>query len=132
MNGTGGLRRTRAFVDCPRPHLVFADNIKAADFTRMLRLTEELAAAASRIGAYAGLWFSENTQDQAALAFQGRIQQITTDARNRVRFFSLWWKGLPAPAAARLLAASPRELRHHLALERKATPTKAIRLDHTQ
>ena len=117
---TKQLERSVRALEALRPLL--ADNIKAADFTRMLRLTEELAAAASRIGAYAGLWFSENTQDQAALAFQGRIQQITTDARNRVLFFSLWWKGLPAPAAARLLAASPRALRHHLALERKATP----------
>ena len=117
---TTQLERSVRALEKLRPLL--ADNISPADFTRMLRITEELAAAASRIGAYAGLWFSENTQDQAALAFQGRIQQITTDARNRVLFFSLWWKGLPAVAAARLLAASPKELRHHLALERKATP----------
>jgi oligoendopeptidase F len=59
---------------------------------------------ASRLGAYGQLWFSEDTQNQAALAFMGRMEQLLTEAYNRILFFRLWWKALDDEAAARLLA----------------------------
>lgn len=55
------------------------------------------------IGYYAELWFTEDTQNQQALAFKTKIEQMTTQVANRVLFFTLWWKELDDENAARLL-----------------------------
>jgi oligoendopeptidase F len=52
------------------------------------------------------LWFSEDTQNPAALDMRGRIEQLLTETSNRILFFSLWFKELPGEAAARLIAGS--------------------------
>lgn len=55
------------------------------------------------IGYYAELWFSEDTQNQNALAFKTKIEQLSTQVANRVLFFSLWWKEIDDANAARLM-----------------------------
>jgi oligoendopeptidase F len=60
--------------------------------------------AAYRLGAYADLWFTSDTQSQEALSFKGRMDQLMLDAQNRTLFFSLWWKALDDENAARLMA----------------------------
>lgn len=80
-------------------------DLPEADFGRMLGLVERIAAISSRLGAYAYLWYSEDTQEEKALAFRGRMEQMLTDVQNRALFFSLWWKGLDDETAARLLPA---------------------------
>jgi oligoendopeptidase F len=81
-------------------------DIPVEEFRRLLALVERIAALSRRVGSYAGLWFSEDTQNQEALAFRGREQKTLTDVQNRTLFFDLWWKGLEDEAAGRLLAAS--------------------------
>jgi oligoendopeptidase F len=44
----------------------------------------------------------------------GRIEQLVTEASNRVLFFTLWWRALDDAAAARLLACAG-DLRYYLA-----------------
>ncbi len=80
-------------------------DIAEADFAQIMGVVETISAISSRLRAYAGLWFAEDTQNQAALAFCGRMDKILTDVQNRTLFFSLWWKGLDDGPAARLLAA---------------------------
>ena len=75
------LETTVTAIEVMRPKL--SEDISAADFNRALELSQQLTAAANRLGSYAGLWFSEDTQNQAALAFQGKIGQLTTEAQNR-------------------------------------------------
>jgi oligoendopeptidase F len=48
----------------------------------------------SRLGSYAYLKFTEDTQDQAAQGFQARTHQLGAEMDNRTMFFKLWWKGL--------------------------------------
>jgi len=60
----------------------------------------------TRLGGYARLWFAEDTQAQDALAFLGRMEQLSTEVQNRLLFFELWWKGLEEEAAQRLMAES--------------------------
>ncbi len=55
------------------------------------------------IGYYAELWFTEDTQNQQALAFKTKIEQMTTQVANRVMFFTLWWKEIDEANAARLM-----------------------------
>ncbi len=100
-----------------RPSL--SPEMKGGDFARVLEAVERLAAVANRIGAYGPLWFSEDTQDQAALAFMGRMDQRLTEAQNRTLFFNLWWKGLEDEAAARLRQSVSEDLRYYLDQARK-------------
>jgi oligoendopeptidase F len=81
-------------------------DIKEGDFQELMRSYESLTEMGYRLRAYAYLMFSEDTQSQEALGFMGRIDQLFTDVRNRLLFFTLWWKGLEEGPAARLLVAS--------------------------
>ena len=107
-------------IEAMRPKL--SEDISSTDFNHTLELTERVTEAANRLGAYAGLWFSEDTQNQAALAFQGKIEQLTTEAQNRVLFLTLWWKNLSDDSAERLIASDPNNLRYYLNQQRKDKP----------
>jgi len=80
--------------------------ISEAEFAEIISLIEEVGALSRRLGAYASLWFTEDTTDQAALAFRGQIEKVLTAAQNRTLFLDLWWKGLDDETAVRLLPAS--------------------------
>ena len=107
-------------IEAMRPKL--NEDISSTDFNHALELTERVTAAANRLGSYAGLWFSGDTQNQAALAFQGKIEQLTTEAQNRVLFLTLWWKTLPEASAGRLISSAPNNLRYYLRQQRKEKP----------
>jgi oligoendopeptidase F len=89
-------------IESFRPLL--SPEMSGEDFSRAIQAIERFAQVAHRLGSYGPLWFSEDTQNQAALAFMGRMEQLLTEAQNRTLFFSLWWKGLANEAADRLLA----------------------------
>jgi oligoendopeptidase F len=86
-------------------------------FREILGLIEEFASRTRVLQGYAVLRFSEDTQDQGALAFMGRVEQASTDARNRVLFFELWWRSLDDENAKRLLAGAG-DLSYYLETER--------------
>jgi oligoendopeptidase F len=73
-------------------------------FLGIVRRLEAIARLTHRIYGYAGLWFAEDTQNQAAQAFMSRVDQFMAGIGNRTLFFSLWWKGLEDAAAERLMA----------------------------
>ncbi len=93
----------------------------AADFLDILRAYEAVEITGRRLGAYAHLWFSEDTQSQAALSFMGRMDQLGAEVDNRTLFFSLWWKGLDDERAARLMEASG-DYRYYLDSLRRFKP----------
>jgi oligoendopeptidase F len=75
-------------------------------FLDLLHRFEVIGSISARLGAYAYLWFAEDTQNSAALDLRGRIEQLLAETSNRILFFSLWFKDLPDEEAARLIAAS--------------------------
>ena len=81
-------------------------DMEAAEFKRLLDLVEQIATLSQRLGAYGYLWYAEDTQNQKALAFRGRMEKLLTDVQNRTLFFTLWWKRLADEPARRLLAVS--------------------------
>jgi len=98
------LEDTVARLEACRADL--SPDLPEAEFVRLMALVERGEALARRLQAYASLWFAEDTQNQEALAFRGRMDRVLTDVRNRTLFFSLWWKGLDEGPAARLLKVS--------------------------
>ena len=102
-----------------RPKL--SDEMEESEFLNIVRESEALTEIGHRIGAYGGLWFSEDTQSSAALTFQRQTRQLLTELGNRTLFFSLWWKTLRDDAAARLMQNSG-DWKYHLESERLFKP----------
>lgn len=80
-----------------------SEDIAERDLMRILRAYDDLSITAHKLGAFAELWFSENTQNTEALAFRRQVEQLLTEVGNRTLFFSLWWKSLSDPVADRLM-----------------------------
>ena len=98
------LDRRVASVEKRRRRLT--PRISATEFMAMIKDLEETRALARRVASFAELWFSGNTQDQAATTFYANTEQRLAELENRLLFFSTWWKELPKAAAQRLLARS--------------------------
>ena len=96
-------------------------NISEEIFVGILQNHEGITRQMSRVGAFASLSFSENTQDQKVQAFMAQTQQFGAQIENRILFFNLWWKNLDDKAAARLLEASG-DYRYWLEALRLQTP----------
>jgi oligoendopeptidase F len=87
----------------------------------LLTLSEDIAAASSRISAYAYLWFSENTKHLAARSFKTKVEEKLTALHNRLVFFDLWWQSVDEDNARRLMTGTG-TLRYHLATIRRFQP----------
>ena len=88
-------------------------DLAPAAFASILNLTESVARSASCLGAYAYLWFSENTKDSRSRSFKANVEERLTALQNRLLFFELWWQSVDEKNAARLLDGSG-DLRYHL------------------
>jgi oligoendopeptidase F len=93
--------RVEAFEQI-RPAL--KDEIGKDDFIGIIQQLEGITSLAYRIHGFASLQFSADTQDEAALAFMAKIDQLMAEMQNRALFFSLWWKDLDDEIAERLMA----------------------------
>lgn len=91
-----------ADFESKRPQL--APDIDPKIFMDMVLQLEEINRQANHVEGFAGLWFSEDTQNQDAQNFLARVDQFMAGMQNRVLFFSLWWKALEDPQAERLMA----------------------------
>ncbi|MEW6715948.1 MAG: M3 family oligoendopeptidase [Chloroflexota bacterium] len=75
-------------------------------FLEIVRQLEEITRLMYRLHVYAGLLFSEDTQNQEAQTLVARVQQFGAELQNRTLFFELWWKALDDTSAERLMDAS--------------------------
>lgn len=98
-------------IEAARPQL--QANMAVSDFLAILKLTESIAETSNRLGAFAYLWFSENTKDAKARSFKSRVEERLTALNNRLLFFDLWWQGVDSFNAERLMAEAG-DLRYHL------------------
>lgn len=106
-------------IEAARPGL--APAMPTQEFESILKLSESIARGSSRLGAYAYLWFSENTTDSAARSFKTHVEERLTALHNRLLFFELWWQGVDDANASRLMAAAG-DLRYHLETIRRYKP----------
>jgi oligoendopeptidase F len=80
-----------------------ANDIEQQEFIGILDHYDEIARKASRLIGFGFLNFAEDTQDQNAQVFLGKVQQVTADLQNRILFFNLWWKDLDKEQAKKLM-----------------------------
>jgi oligoendopeptidase F len=81
-------------------------DISNAAFMQIVKEYEAITNLAYRIYGFANLLFTSDTQDQAATAFLGRVEQFMATLQNRSLFFSLWWKDIDDENAGRLMGTS--------------------------
>ena len=78
-------------------------NISPEHFMQIILKEENLTKLGYRLFGFAELWFTEDTQNQAAQTLIARIDQLMAEYTNRTLFFNLWWKSLDDAAANRLM-----------------------------
>ena len=93
----------------------------AETFREILGLSEDIASTSTNLGAYAFLWFSEDTKNPQARMFKNKVEERLTALQNRMLFFDLWWQKVDEANAERLLAASA-DQRYHLESIRRFQP----------
>jgi oligoendopeptidase F len=128
FSSTDGPEIQRAFKELDRRTAALekrrrrlTPRISASEFLAAVQALEEVHSLARRVASFAELHFSENTQDPAAMTFYANTEQRLAELENRLLFFSTWWKELPKPAAARLLAESG-PYRYFLEQQRRFRP----------
>ncbi|MCJ7716563.1 MAG: M3 family oligoendopeptidase [Anaerolineales bacterium] len=84
-----------------RPKLT--DNITEDTFQKIVKELEEITNQSHRLVVFAGLWLTEDTQNQDALALQAKIDQFVVTLQNKILFFNLWWKKINQKDADRLM-----------------------------
>ncbi len=84
-----------------RPKLT--GDIDEKTFQGIIKELEEITAQIHHLSGYAGLWFTEDTLNQDALALQAKIEQFLVTLYNKIMFFNLWWKELGQEDADRLM-----------------------------
>ncbi|MBS1249730.1 MAG: Oligoendopeptidase F, plasmid [Chloroflexi bacterium] len=80
--------------------------IEFEDFMDIVKEVEASTLLAYPLGAYPGLLFAADTQNQEAQALQARVQQFLAKIKNQTMFFSLWWKELDVENAQRLMKSA--------------------------
>jgi len=95
--------------------------IEEGDFLEIVSELEEITVRSNRLYGYAGLWFTEDTQNQDAQALQARIEQYLVELQNKTLFFNIWWKKLDQTTADRLMAGAG-DLKYWLEEMRHFTP----------
>lgn len=96
-------------------------SMPADQFMEMLQLNETIVRQCSALGAYAYLWFSENTADLKARAFKTKAEEALTALQNRLLFFELWWQSIEESDALRLMHHAG-DFRYHLETIRRFKP----------
>ncbi len=61
-------------------------------FLNLVTLSEQIARDSGRLGAYAYLWFSEDTKHLPARSFKTKVEEQLTGLQNHLLFFDLWWQ----------------------------------------
>lgn len=118
-NALANIEKRTAAFEASRAKL--NPDMSENEFLELVREYEAVTGAMIKILSYGELWFTENTQNQAALSFKTRMEQLAADVENRVLFFTLWWKSLDDAPAERLMKNSG-EYRYFLESERRFKP----------
>ena len=84
-----------------------------ADLVDLVEVRTQIRELASRLGYWGHLSFSVDTTDASVKSYMARMDELTTDVGNRIRFVDLWWKALPEDRARALMPEDP-ELRYFL------------------
>ena len=87
-------------------------------FMEILNQVEEISEKMSKIGGYASLSYSSDTQSDEATSLMTRMSKLGSDISNKILFFDLWWKTQVDEKNAKRLIKESGELSEYLAHKR--------------
>jgi oligoendopeptidase F len=98
------LEKQVEILEKRRPELT--DDINLETFLSIVKELDQNTTLGQKIYTFAGLYFSEDTQNKVAQNLMARVEQFVAEMSNRILFFNLWWKALPEEKARELVAGS--------------------------
>lgn len=66
--------------------------IPSKDFFKIIKKIEEMSEDASKLGGYASLLYSSDTQSDEATSLLTKMSKLGSEIENKTLFFDLWWK----------------------------------------
>jgi len=88
--------------------------MSSKEFIGILREVEKISEKMSRIGGYASLLYSANTQSDEATSLMTRMSKLGSEISNKILFFDLWWKTKVDDKNAKRLIKDSGELAEYL------------------
>ena len=92
--------------------------ISTKNFMNILREVEDITEKISKVGGYASLSYSSNTQSDEATSLLTKISKLGADISNKILFFDLWWKTQIDEKNAKRLMKNTGELEEYLSHKR--------------
>ena len=87
-------------------------------FKDILNQVEKISENMSKIGGYASLSYSSDTQSDEATSLMTKMSKLGSDISNKILFFDLWWKTQVDEKNAKRLMRDSGELTEYLAHKR--------------
>ena len=87
-------------------------------FMGFLKEVEVISEKMSKIGGYASLSYSSDTQSDEATSLMTKISKLGSDISNKILFFDLWWKTQIDEKNAKRLMKDAGELQEYLSHKR--------------
>ena len=87
-------------------------------FMDILKQVETISEKMSKIGGYASLSYSSDTQSDEATSLMTKMSKLGSDISNKILFFDLWWKTQIDDKNAKRLMKDTGELQEYLSHKR--------------
>ena len=92
--------------------------ITSKQFKTILQQVEEISHKMSKIGGYASLSYSSDTQSDEATSLMTQMSKLGSEISNKILFFDLWWKTQVDDKNAKRLMKDTGELKEYLTYKR--------------
>ena len=92
--------------------------MSSKQFMNILRQVEEISENMSKIGGYASLSYSSDTQSDEATSLMTKMSKLGSEIANKILFFDLWWKTQVDEKNAKRLMKDTGEITEYLAHKR--------------
>ncbi|MDH3192243.1 MAG: M3 family oligoendopeptidase [Nitrosopumilus sp.] len=97
---------------------ILLPNISSKKFMSILNELEDISEKMSKVGGYASLSYSANTQSDEATSLMTKMSKLGSEISNKILFFDLWWKTQIDEKNAKRLIKESGELSEYLGHKR--------------
>ena len=88
--------------------------MSSKQFMNILHQVEEISENMNKIGGYASLSYSSDTQSDEATSLMTKMSKLGAEISNKILFFDLWWKTQVDEKNAKRLIQNSGELSEYL------------------
>ncbi|MFQ5496453.1 MAG: M3 family oligoendopeptidase [Nitrosopumilus sp.] len=92
--------------------------MSSREFLKILKQVEEISEKMSKIGGYASLSYSADTQSDEATSLMTKMSKLGSEISNKILFFDLWWKTQVDEKNAKRLMKDTGEITEYLSHKR--------------